>query len=251
MTVVAVSGGFDPLHTGHGELLKCAKKLGDRLVVILNNDHWLKKKKGYVFMGEYQRMEMLYHLRYVDEVILTEHLPDDDDRSVCKVLNELKPDIFANGGDRYAQNIPEYSLCDELGIVMAFNVGGGKTESSSELVKRLLGSHDVFKRPWGEFHVCESHPSWTLKTLRLAKNEAISLQRHRKREEFWMLVAGTATAVCGKSEISLIPFTTFHIPQNAVHRLTGGPSGCVVVEVMKGVYDEEDIERFEDKYGRL
>lgn len=136
-TVVAVSGGFDPVHIGHVRMFQEAKKLGDKLVVIVNNDNWLKLKKGFNFMPEDERKEIIEALDGVDEVMLTFHEPGTTDMSVCKELEHLKPDIFANGGDRKEDNIPEYELCNRLGIKMAFNVGhGGKVQSSSDLVKR-------------------------------------------------------------------------------------------------------------------
>jgi len=137
MKVVAVSGGFDPVHVGHIDLMKRAKALGDRLVVILNNDSWLKKKKGFVFMPEKERKAILKAIRYVDDVIITNHPENPEDMSVCAELEALKPDIFANGGDRKADNVPEYELCDKLGIEMAFNLGE-KVQSSSVLATGLF-----------------------------------------------------------------------------------------------------------------
>jgi D-beta-D-heptose 7-phosphate kinase/D-beta-D-heptose 1-phosphate adenosyltransferase len=137
MTTVAVSGGFDPIHIGHVEMMKEAKELGDRLVVIINNDNWLRKKKGFVFMGENERAAIVSAIRYVDDIIITSHAENTPDMSVCVELENLKPDIFANGGDRKADNIPEYELCNRLGIRMEFNIGhSGKIQSSSELVKK-------------------------------------------------------------------------------------------------------------------
>lgn len=134
--VVAVSGGFDPLHAGHVRLLFEAKKLGGELVVILNNDNWLKKKKGKVFMSEEERKEILEGLKPVDRVIITAHMEGDEDRSVCRELYKINPDIFANGGDRTLDNIPEVSVCEEIGCEMIFNVGdGGKIQSSSWLLE--------------------------------------------------------------------------------------------------------------------
>lgn len=127
---------FDPIHIGHLNLFKEAKKLGDKLVVILNNDAWLMKKKGYVFMPLEDRKAVLESLSYVDEVYVTKHVFDDKDISVCEALKDIKPDVFANGGDRIVTNIPELALCEELGIEMVFQVGGEKIRSSSELVKK-------------------------------------------------------------------------------------------------------------------
>lgn len=135
MKIVAVSGGFDPVHIGHVRLFKEARKLGDKLVVILNNDNWLIKKKGKPFMPEEERKEILLALRDVDEVVLTEHGPDDPDTSVNRTLMKVKPDIFANGGDRVKENVPEDLVCNKIGCEMVYNVGGEKIQSSSELIK--------------------------------------------------------------------------------------------------------------------
>ncbi len=137
MRTVAISGGFDPIHIGHIRLIQNAKALGDFLVVIANNDNWLKKKKGFAFMAENERKAVLEAIRDVDKVIITLHPENPKDMSVCAELKALKPNIFANGGDRKADNIPEYELCQKLGIEMVFNVGGEKAQSSSELVKRV------------------------------------------------------------------------------------------------------------------
>ena len=140
MKVVVISGGFDPIHIGHVEMMQEAKDLGDKLVVIVNNDNWLKKKKGFAFMSERERLAIIEAIRYVDEAILTAHPENPTDMSVCKELEQLKPDIFANGGDRKPDGdpIPEVELCNRLGIELIYNVGkSGKIQSSSELVKRV------------------------------------------------------------------------------------------------------------------
>jgi D-beta-D-heptose 7-phosphate kinase/D-beta-D-heptose 1-phosphate adenosyltransferase len=139
MTTVAVSGGFDPVHIGHIEMMEEAKALGDKLIVIVNNDNWLKLKKGFAFMPEQERVKIIQALRCVDSVVLTSHLPNDTDMSVCRELEKIKPDIFANGGDRKPDGdpIPEVALCNKLGIKVVYNVGkSGKIQSSSELVKK-------------------------------------------------------------------------------------------------------------------
>lgn len=130
--MVATSGGFDPLHIGHIRLFREAKTLGDKLVVILNSDDFLLKKKGYVFMPFDERKEILESIKYVDEVVPC----IDTDQAVSKTLEKLRPDVFAKGGDRNESNTPELTLCGELNIRVMFNVGGGKVQSSSWLVKR-------------------------------------------------------------------------------------------------------------------
>lgn len=136
--VVAVSGGFDPIHIGHIRMIQDAAKLGDELVVIVNNDCWLIKKKGFVFMPEEERVEIIRAIAGVSRVVLTEHPADPEDMSVAETLRHIRPDIFCNGGDRHAENTPEDVVCGELGIKMVFNVGeGGKIQSSSELVRKI------------------------------------------------------------------------------------------------------------------
>lgn len=135
-TVVAVSGGFDPIHIGHIRMFERARALGDELVVILNNDHWLRAKKQHIFMPDRERKEVIRSLRPVDRVILTKHGKDPKDMSVCRELRELRPHIFANGGDRKLGNIPEVPVCEEINCRMIFNIGeGGKIQSSSWLLE--------------------------------------------------------------------------------------------------------------------
>jgi D-beta-D-heptose 7-phosphate kinase/D-beta-D-heptose 1-phosphate adenosyltransferase len=140
--IVAVSGGFDPIHIGHIRMFKEAKAHGDELVVILNNDNWLISKKGFAFMPEHERKEIIEAIDCVDRVYVTKHevgdYSDHNFRSVCKALREVRPHVFANGGDRKPDGdpVPEVALCEELGIKLVYNVGlGGKVQSSSDLIK--------------------------------------------------------------------------------------------------------------------
>ena len=125
---VAVSGYFDPIHIGHLEYLRMAKELGDSLVVIVNNNYQCKLKKGKHFMDENDRVEIVKALRFVDEVFLSV----DNDITVCKSLEEIKPDIFANGGDRATSEVPETPVCKKFNIKMVDGLGD-KIRSSSSL----------------------------------------------------------------------------------------------------------------------
>ena len=125
---VAVSGYFDPIHVGHLEYLRMAKELGDYLVVIVNNNYQCKLKKGRHFMDENDRVEIVKALRFVDEVFLSV----DKDRTVCKSLEEIKPDVFANGGDRATSEVPETPVCKKFNIKMVDGLGD-KIRSSSSL----------------------------------------------------------------------------------------------------------------------
>lgn len=135
--IVAVSGYFNPIHVGHLQLFKKAKALGDYLVVIVNNDRQVGLKGSVPFLSEADRVEIVGAIRWVDEAFLS----IDKDRSVCASLRKVKPDIFANGGDRNQGNIPEDAVCEELGIRMVDNVGGGKLRSSSILLKNVVDIH--------------------------------------------------------------------------------------------------------------
>ncbi len=129
---VAVSGGFDPVHVGHIRMILEAAEVGD-VIVIANSDQWLMRKKGYVFMPWEERAEILASIRGVLKVVTV----DDSDGTVCEALRREKPTFFANGGDRKTDNTPEMDVCSELGIGLLWEVGGGKIQSSSELVKNV------------------------------------------------------------------------------------------------------------------
>ena len=131
---IMVSGGFDPVHAGHIRMIRSAAKYGD-VIVIANSDNWLHEKKGFVFMDFEQRAEILNSIK---GVVLVSDV-DDSDGTVCEAIRRLKPDFFANGGDRGKHNTPEQNVCKELGIEMLWSIGGDeKVAASSELVKSVV-----------------------------------------------------------------------------------------------------------------
>jgi len=131
-TIVVVSGYFDPLHVGHIEYINKASKLGDKLIVIVNNDHQSKLKKGKFFIPCSERVKIVRELSSVDLAIES----CDEDRTVCKTLSLLHPDIFANGGDQNNDTIPEREVCDKLGIKLVDGLGN-KIQSSSWLLEKV------------------------------------------------------------------------------------------------------------------
>ena len=138
MTKVVFTVGFwDPLHRGHIAHFREAKKLGDKLVVMVHRNECCIKKKGYCFMPLEDRIAILKSIKYIDEVIVC---PPDCNLTCEKVLRALKPDIFAKGGDRTPENMPacELEVCKELGIEIKYGVGGSKVQSSSWLVRDVL-----------------------------------------------------------------------------------------------------------------
>ncbi len=134
--IIAISGGFDPVHIGHVKMIEEASKQGG-VLVILNSDEWLMRKKGYVFMPWKERAYIMGNIKGVSMVTNV----DDSDETVCHALTRHKPNAFANGGDRKTKNTPEMKLCQDLGIELMWNVGGGKIQSSSDLVKNR-GDHE-------------------------------------------------------------------------------------------------------------
>ncbi|NCU39576.1 cytidyltransferase [Candidatus Falkowbacteria bacterium] len=139
--VVAVSGYFNPLHVGHIEMIEKAKKLGDKLVAIVNNDYQVKIKGSVPFMSAADRVRIIGALRDVDEVFLAV----DRDKSVCKSLKIINPDIFANGGDRKNINdVPEYPICEKMGIKMVDGLGR-KIRASSKMIAQAAATKKIKK----------------------------------------------------------------------------------------------------------
>ncbi len=130
---IMVSGGFDPIHKGHIRMIQEAARKGD-VIVIVNSDEWLMRKKGFVFMPFEERVEIIKSIKGVTSSLGI----DDSDNTVCEALRKYRPDYFANGGDRTNTNTPEMAVCEELGIEMLWEVGGGKVQSSSTLTKERI-----------------------------------------------------------------------------------------------------------------
>lgn len=141
--VVVVSGYFNPLHVGHLDMIDMASKLGGKLIVIINNDFQVKLKGSVPFMSLADRVRIIKSLRAVDEVVVS----IDRDKTVCQTLSKIKPDIFANGGDRKSfGDVPEYKICQELNIEMVDGLGK-KIRASSELIKKAtLAKEKVSKK---------------------------------------------------------------------------------------------------------
>lgn len=136
--IVATSGGFDPLHVGHLRCLQAARKLGDKLIVIVNGDGFLMRKKGYHVMPLGERLELIAAIEGVDAVMSW----DDGTPTVCGALEILRPHVFAKGGDRdSAKNVPEAELCKHLGIEVVYGVGGSSKANSSSLLIRKAADH--------------------------------------------------------------------------------------------------------------
>lgn len=249
MKIVCISGFFNPLHQGHLDYICEARKLGDYLVVIVNNDNQVKLKESIPFMAEKERVEVLKHIKGVDNVFLS----IDKDKTVCESLREIKPDIFANGGDRYSDNVPEDEVCKELGIEMIFNIGGEKTQSSSSLIQRASQYTLIGRKPWGRYIILQDKPQYKLKELFVKEGEKLSLQSHKLRDEHWVITGGEGNVTINEKVIPVRYGSTITILRNQKHRIENtGYSMLTLIEVQTGEYfGEDDIERYEDKYNRV
>lgn len=217
--IVVASGYFNPLHSGHLYYLEKAKKLGDKLIVIVNNDKQVKLKGSIPFMNENERVKIISSLKCVDKVFLS----IDKDKTVCKSLEYLKPNFFAKGGDSTPKNVPELNLCKKLGARVVFNVGGKKTNSSSILIKKSI-SKNIATKPWGYFEILLEGKGFWFKKLCFNYGRT-SLQSHKNRDEIWLI----------------------YVPKGIKHRIGGKGT---VLELAIGNPKENDIIRYKDDYKR-
>jgi cytidyltransferase-like protein len=250
MKISVVSGGFDPLHSGHISYLLSASKTGDKLVVCLNSDQWLKKKKGNFFLPYAERKIILENLEMVDQVIDFE---DDELGSVINGLTKLKdlyPNdeiVFCNGGDRDKTNIPEMQLKD---ITFQFSVGGDKKENSSSWILKNW-SYQSSERVWGKFFDLFQDEGVKVKELIVQPGKGMSFQRHNFRNEIWLVSKGQCLIHYSeddsdnKKEVILSKHDHFFVPKLSWHQITNPYDvQCHIIEIQYGQKTiEDDIER--------
>jgi cytidyltransferase-like protein len=191
--IVLVTGGFDPIHSGHIAYFDEAKKIGDILIVGINSDSWLARKKGSAFMHITDRKNIVKNLKMVDGVIIFDD-QDDSAKDAIRIIRKIYPTdkiIFANGGDRTEKNIPEMDVKDE-NLEFIFGVGGPhKINSSSIILKEWKACKT--KKSWGYYRVLDAEcEEVKVKELTVDPGKRLSMQRHQKRSELWFVVTGTA-----------------------------------------------------------
>lgn len=248
MKIVLVTGGFDPCHSGHLAYFQSAKKLGDRLIVGLNSDEWLTRKKGRPFMPMSERFALVSALSIVDEVVVY----NDDDGSSCDAISLVKtryPNdqvVFANGGDRTKDNIPEMVFDD---VEFAFGIGGiNKINSSSWILEDWKKPKTT--RAWGYYRVLHEVDGTKVKELTVEPKQSLSMQKHLHRSEYWIVTEGKCK-IYGYNETGELTETllnkhdTISIKIDEWHQLSNSfDEPCKIVEIQYGEKCiEEDIKR--------
>ena len=256
MMIPVVSGGFDPIHSGHIALIQAAaEKYDNKVVVLLNSDAWLVRKKGKAFMTYAERKNILQALRQVDMVIDF----DDRDNTACIGLEKLKGLIsyghivFCNGGDRTTTNIPEMKIA---GIDFDFGIGGtNKINSSSWILRDALASYKE-NRQWGTFYTLYETNGCKIKELVIKPGKSISYQKHSYRSELWFVREGVGKLQIGKKidepwDYSIISNFKKHdiqlIQQEQWHLLSNeSDQDLIIIEIQYGSYlGEDDIIRID------
>ena len=249
MKIVVCTGGYDPLHSGHTAYFKAARELGDKLVVGVNSDAWLTRKKGRAFMPWEERANIIAHLHDVDRVI---SFNDDDGTAIDAIrkAKEMYPNhqiVFANGGDRTANNIPEMVFDD---VEFVFGVGGeDKKNSSSWILEEWKAPKTT--RQWGYYRVLHDVNGVKVKELTVDPGQSLSMQRHAHRSEYWLVSEGkcvvNSTMPNGYSlpPVELSKHMSYQIAKGDWHQLTNPYDiPCRIVEIQYGSScDESDIER--------
>ena len=216
--MILLSGGFDPLHTGHIGMIEAASGYG-KVVIALNSNEWLIGKKGFFFQSWEDRADILGAIASVFSVVSV----DDSDGTVCEALSRLKPKYFGNGGDRTKKNTPELKLCKELDTMPIFGLGGEKSRASSTIAAKAIVS-----RKWGHYVLLDEGPGYKVKRLVIDPGKSTSRQRHEHRKEYWI------NPDMGAKEV---PAGEWHQLDNPTEH------PLVVIEVQTGLCEESDIER--------
>jgi len=250
MSIVLVTGGFDPIHSGHIAYFKAAKALGNKLIVGVNSDNWLMNKKDRPFMPYEERANIVRNLKFVDEVIAF----DDQDGTAIQAIRKVKANypneniIFANGGDRNEDNIPEM---EERDVTFIFGVGGSEKKNSSSWILEDY-KYPRTDRKWGNYKVLfEVGNEVKVKELTVVPGKSLSMQRHKERAEHWFVSEGEASVYTLNISTDMElkgkynKFQSLHIRTNEWHQLCNeSDKPLKVVEIQYGSNCiEEDIER--------
>jgi cytidyltransferase-like protein len=243
--IVLVTGGFDPLHSGHIAYFQEARKLGDILVVGVNSDAWLERKKGRAFMPHLERINIVRNIKGVDFVIGFND-SDGSAKNAIELVRKSYPGdriIFANGGDRTQVNIPEMDIIDD-NLEFVFGVGGEDKKNSSSWILQEWKAPKT-ERPWGYYRVLHEVPGMKVKELTVNPGQSLSMQRHNHRSEYWIVSEGECKVEKEFAALFLRQHETIRIPVTDWHQLSNPTDKiCRIVEIQYGNRcEEDDIER--------
>lgn len=216
LETIMLSGGFDPLHIGHLRMIKAAAKYGE-VIIALNSDDWLIRKKGFYFQTWEHRKEIMLGLRDVAIVVDV----NDKDGTVQDAISRYRPTYFGNSGDRKVDNTPELTLCHTLGVVPVFNLD----DSAASVHSSHIITRQKVQRDWGSYSVLYDSPNVRVKLLEFKDMKFTSDQTHEKRTEFLFDVVNKGVTI---------------IPPNTRHTIGGNP----MIEVQVGEVSEDDIRRY-------
>ena len=250
---ILVTGGFDPLHSGHIKLLKESHKCHPNVIVGLNSDEWLSRKKGKPFMPYKERESILKELKCVHKVISF----NDNDNSACDAIEQCLKDyntlIFANGGDRHNDNTIEYDLYNNNErVIFKWGVGGSNKQNSSSWILNDYIEGKKVERTWGYYRILHVANSFHVKELVINPHQSLSMQRHKYRSETWNVVQGNAHVILNDKKIELKKEESIFIPVNTWHKgVNNSDEECHIIEIWRGenmingeyYFNEEDIER--------
>jgi cytidyltransferase-like protein len=251
--IVLITGGFDPLHSGHISYIKSARELGDSLIVGVNSDEWLRRKKGQEFMPWEERATIIAALHDVDRVINFDD-SDNSAKDAIRKVREIYPQaqiVFANGGDRTKTNIPEMDVLEEmLHVEFVFGVGGEDKKNSSSWILQEWKAPKT-ERQWGYYRVLHEVIGCKVKELTVEPGKSLSMQRHQHRAEYWLVTHGACIVNSMMTGGYALPPTMlkehleYKVPIGEWHQLTNPYEvPCKIVEIQYGEQCiEEDIER--------
>lgn len=253
--IILISGGFDPIHSGHICYINQAKKLGDKLIVGLNSDEWLSRKKGKSFLTFEERKIILENLKNVDLVIDFDDADNSAKDAILKVRKIFPDDaiIFANGGDRTKVNIPEMDL-QLKNLEFVFGIGGDDKKNSSSWILKKWNDNST-ERKWGYYKVLYENPLVKVKELVVYPLKQLSMQKHFLRNEHWHVASGDGSVLINETDevnngkvYNLKTNDCIDIQKNVWHQLRNESSinNLHIIEIQHGdKCVEEDILRRE------
>jgi len=249
--IALLTGGFDPVTPGHIEYFKEASKFADDVIVFVNSDAWLTRKKGKPFMPQADRAMILSSIKYISQVHIFSSIDDIDgtsNRAIRQIRSSYPKSViyFMNGGDRTIHNIPEEKVAKENDVLLRFGIGGTKKNYSSSWYT-MNWTNEITQRRWGFYKILHREEKYLVKEVTIKPEQSISLQYHNQRDELWNIISGTGVACIDDINYTCEEGSSFMINSSMVHKITNtGITDLVFIEIQTGtILSENDIVRLE------